>query len=214
MLTYQHHGRNRIIKALAWTIAAVIALLIISARKHYTVDVVVAWYVVPLVYCCLNLHWRQQQLRADYTLTAAGSLYTSCCSGDSCMHAACGSCGDCSCSCSCYSPHKKKAQLLPRSSSPLGSLQLAGVDGKAVITFPTAGLKLPSAGTKPPASATATTTPSAADSLSPTGWGKLGAVWAPAHRRAGSDSSCSSASSSTDSSLQLQDWEHKGPGAV
>lgn len=34
---------------LAWCIAVVQSLLIIASRKHYSVDVVVAWYTVNLV---------------------------------------------------------------------------------------------------------------------------------------------------------------------
>jgi sphingomyelin synthase-related protein 1 len=38
----------RFIKLLAWIMAIVQSLLIIASRKHYTVDVVVAWYVILL----------------------------------------------------------------------------------------------------------------------------------------------------------------------
>ncbi|KAK4759423.1 hypothetical protein SAY87_022554 [Trapa incisa] len=40
---------ERIIKQVAWFIAVSQSLLIIASRKHYTVDVVVAWYTVNLV---------------------------------------------------------------------------------------------------------------------------------------------------------------------
>lgn len=39
----------RFIKLLGWVIAILQSLLIVSSRKHYTVDVVVAWYTVNLV---------------------------------------------------------------------------------------------------------------------------------------------------------------------
>lgn len=96
VLSYQHYGGRRIIKALAWTAAAVLALLIISARKHYTVDVVIAWYVVPLAYCCLNMYWNQLQQRQRQSSSANGAagvfshpscsavLDTSCCGVESC----------------------------------------------------------------------------------------------------------------------------------
>jgi hypothetical protein len=35
---------HRFIKLLSWLMAIVQSLLIIAARKHYSVDVVVAWY--------------------------------------------------------------------------------------------------------------------------------------------------------------------------
>lgn len=60
VLAYTHYGSKRLVKAAAWAAAAVLALLIIAARKHYTVDVVIAWYVVPMVYTLLHVFWRQR----------------------------------------------------------------------------------------------------------------------------------------------------------
>ncbi|EXB30486.1 hypothetical protein L484_006036 [Morus notabilis] len=42
-------GYVRCIKQCAWVLAVVQSLLIIASRKHYTVDIVVAWYTVNLV---------------------------------------------------------------------------------------------------------------------------------------------------------------------
>ncbi|MFS7977053.1 putative sphingomyelin synthase-like domain-containing protein [Helianthus anomalus] len=47
--TYQKYGTRRFIKQCAWIIVVVQSLLIIASRKHYTVDVIVAWYTVNLV---------------------------------------------------------------------------------------------------------------------------------------------------------------------
>lgn len=47
--TYHKYGTKRWIKQLAWLLAVVQSLLIIASRKHYSVDVVVAWYTVNLV---------------------------------------------------------------------------------------------------------------------------------------------------------------------
>ncbi|PON70850.1 Sphingomyelin synthase-like domain containing protein [Parasponia andersonii] len=47
--TYQKNGTKRWIKHFAWLLAVIQSLLIIASRKHYTVDVVVAWYTVNLV---------------------------------------------------------------------------------------------------------------------------------------------------------------------
>ncbi|OEL27944.1 Phosphatidylinositol:ceramide inositolphosphotransferase [Dichanthelium oligosanthes] len=47
--TYHKYGSNRLIKLLAWLMAIIQSLLIIASRKHYSVDVVVAWYTVNLV---------------------------------------------------------------------------------------------------------------------------------------------------------------------
>uniref|UniRef100_A0A0D6R631 Sphingomyelin synthase-like domain-containing protein n=1 Tax=Araucaria cunninghamii TaxID=56994 RepID=A0A0D6R631_ARACU len=47
--TYQKYGTKRWIKQIAWLVAVLQSLLIIASRKHYTVDVIVAWYTVNLV---------------------------------------------------------------------------------------------------------------------------------------------------------------------
>ncbi|KAK4342814.1 hypothetical protein RND71_038630 [Anisodus tanguticus] len=47
--TYQKYGTRRFIKQCAWLAVISQSLLIIASRKHYTVDVVVAWYTVNLV---------------------------------------------------------------------------------------------------------------------------------------------------------------------
>ncbi|XP_057499495.1 phosphatidylinositol:ceramide inositolphosphotransferase 1-like [Actinidia eriantha] len=47
--TYQKYGMQRFIKQCAWLIVVIQSLLIIASRKHYTVDIVVAWYTVNLV---------------------------------------------------------------------------------------------------------------------------------------------------------------------
>ncbi|KAJ4849102.1 Phosphatidylinositol:ceramide inositolphosphotransferase 1 [Turnera subulata] len=49
VLTYQKYGTRRSIKQLGWLIAVIQSFLIVASRKHYTVDVVVAWYTVNLV---------------------------------------------------------------------------------------------------------------------------------------------------------------------
>ncbi|KAF5476181.1 hypothetical protein F2P56_007916 [Juglans regia] len=47
--TYQKYGMRRWIKQFIWFLAVVQSFLIVASRKHYTVDVVVAWYTVNLV---------------------------------------------------------------------------------------------------------------------------------------------------------------------
>jgi hypothetical protein len=74
VLAYTHYGGKRLVKAAAWAAAAVLALLIIAARKHYTVDVVIAWYTVPMVYTLLHVFWRQ---RCSGTSSSYAALPTS-----------------------------------------------------------------------------------------------------------------------------------------
>lgn len=47
--TYTKYGSQRFIKQCAWFMAIIQSFLIVASRKHYTVDVVVAWYTVNLV---------------------------------------------------------------------------------------------------------------------------------------------------------------------
>ncbi|KAL0316360.1 UNVERIFIED_CONTAM: Phosphatidylinositol:ceramide inositolphosphotransferase 1 [Sesamum radiatum] len=47
--TYHKYGTRRFVKNCAWSIVVIQSLLIVASRKHYTVDVVVAWYTVNLV---------------------------------------------------------------------------------------------------------------------------------------------------------------------
>lgn len=57
MLTYNEYGTLAPIKALAWAGVAVVSMLIVSSRKHYSVDVLIAWYVVPLVFYHMLRRW-------------------------------------------------------------------------------------------------------------------------------------------------------------
>ncbi|XP_049400360.1 phosphatidylinositol:ceramide inositolphosphotransferase 1-like [Solanum stenotomum] len=47
--TYQKYGTRRFVKQCAWIAVIAQSFLIVASRKHYTVDVVVAWYTVNLV---------------------------------------------------------------------------------------------------------------------------------------------------------------------
>ncbi|KAL6534328.1 Phosphatidylinositol:ceramide inositolphosphotransferase 2 [Orobanche hederae] len=47
--TYHKYGTRSLVKQFAWLAVIIQSLLIVASRKHYTVDVVVAWYTVNLV---------------------------------------------------------------------------------------------------------------------------------------------------------------------
>ncbi|KAG6432428.1 hypothetical protein SASPL_104004 [Salvia splendens] len=47
--TFHKYGTHRFVKNCSWLTVVAQSLLIIASRKHYTVDVVVAWYTVNLV---------------------------------------------------------------------------------------------------------------------------------------------------------------------
>lgn len=60
-LAFQTYGSSQIMKRLAWAGAVVLSVLIIASRKHYSVDVVVAWYTVPLVFFYMQRRWTTQR---------------------------------------------------------------------------------------------------------------------------------------------------------
>lgn len=53
-LTVQKYTNGASVKRLMWVLLFVMGLLVIAARKHYSVDVVVAWYTTPLVWFFLD----------------------------------------------------------------------------------------------------------------------------------------------------------------
>ena len=74
-LVYTLWGRVRVLKAAAWAAALTISLLIVASRKHYSVDVVVAWYTVPLVFHALRgtARWKRLEGRPDAGLPEVGN---------------------------------------------------------------------------------------------------------------------------------------------
>ena len=56
-LAYTAFGNLKAVKKLLWALSLLLSLLIVASRKHYTVDVVIAWYVVPLVWSFASGRW-------------------------------------------------------------------------------------------------------------------------------------------------------------
>ena len=58
-ILYTLRGNFKIIKIVWWTAAVALSLLIVASRKHYSVDIVVAWYAVPLIFfgLCRTRRW-------------------------------------------------------------------------------------------------------------------------------------------------------------
>ncbi|MES1909663.1 MAG: hypothetical protein MHM6MM_002365 [Cercozoa sp. M6MM] len=48
--------------ALVWCTILALGLFIVAGRKHYSVDVIVAWYVVPMVWLLLDHYWPDKTL--------------------------------------------------------------------------------------------------------------------------------------------------------
>lgn len=53
------------VQAVVWTLTGVLSLLIVASRKHYSVDVVVAWYAVPLVFWMMHRRWTTKRPPTD-----------------------------------------------------------------------------------------------------------------------------------------------------
>ena len=52
-----HHPAHCNVQVLIWCAAGVISTCIVASRKHYSVDVLIAWYAVPLVFFTLHRRW-------------------------------------------------------------------------------------------------------------------------------------------------------------
>ncbi|KAL4451693.1 hypothetical protein ABPG75_007355 [Micractinium tetrahymenae] len=57
VLTFTEYGETLVIKVITWIAVTIMGLCIIASRKHYSVDVVVAFYTVPLVFYTLHRRW-------------------------------------------------------------------------------------------------------------------------------------------------------------
>jgi len=57
-LVYIHYGSWKSIKVFVGTSVVCVGLLIIGLRRHYTVDVWLAWFIVPMVWKLMDVHWK------------------------------------------------------------------------------------------------------------------------------------------------------------
>ena len=49
-LSYTKYGDSPALKKVYWAAVVLFGMLVVAARKHYTLDIVVAWYTVPLLW--------------------------------------------------------------------------------------------------------------------------------------------------------------------
>jgi hypothetical protein len=66
VLTFTEYGETLLLKVVAWLGVGVMGLCIVASRKHYSVDVVVAWYTVPLVFYAMHRRWTTKRPVQDY----------------------------------------------------------------------------------------------------------------------------------------------------
>ena len=66
VLTFTEYGEKLFLKIIAWCGVAMMSLFIVASRKHYSVDVVVAWYTVPLVFYAMHRRWTTVRPVQDY----------------------------------------------------------------------------------------------------------------------------------------------------
>jgi hypothetical protein len=71
VLTYTKYGRVRWLKQVFWAVVIFFGLLVASARKHYTLDIVMAFYVVPLVWVVFD-HYCPDQFPAELLAREVG----------------------------------------------------------------------------------------------------------------------------------------------
>lgn len=66
MLTFTEYGELLAMKIIGWLGVGLMSLFIVASRKHYTVDVIVAWYTVPLVFYAMLRRWTTKRPVQDY----------------------------------------------------------------------------------------------------------------------------------------------------
>lgn len=54
-------------QVITWLAVALLSVLIVASRKHYSVDVLIAWYVVPLVFWTLHQRWTTKRNTVEGT---------------------------------------------------------------------------------------------------------------------------------------------------
>mmetsp|Transcript_4085 Transcript_4085/g.5874 ORF Transcript_4085/g.5874 Transcript_4085/m.5874 type:complete len:323 (+) Transcript_4085:149-1117(+) len=55
------------VRLIVWTLVFFFGLLVVAARKHYSLDIIVAWYTVPLLWIAYD-HYFPDKLPADFEL--------------------------------------------------------------------------------------------------------------------------------------------------
>ncbi|GFR43190.1 hypothetical protein Agub_g4182 [Astrephomene gubernaculifera] len=75
ILAYNEYGSLWMMKAVSWVLGAILSVLIVASRKHYTVDVVIAWYTVPLVFYAMYRRWTTRRPMSDFIGAAEVSAF-------------------------------------------------------------------------------------------------------------------------------------------
>lgn len=65
-LTFTEYGSLLFMKIVGWLGVAAMSFCIVMSRKHYSVDVIVAWYTVPLVFYAMHRRWTTKRPLQDY----------------------------------------------------------------------------------------------------------------------------------------------------
>jgi hypothetical protein len=77
-LTVWYYSDSKAFKALMGVLCVALAILIICQRDHYTLDVVVAWYVVPMIWALIHYRYPDSiaQFDNDHGKTFHESLFS------------------------------------------------------------------------------------------------------------------------------------------
>jgi hypothetical protein len=66
-----HYVHLCVWQVICWLAVGLLSILIVASRKHYTVDVVIAWYAVPLVFWTLHRRWTTKRTHSEWAHRAA-----------------------------------------------------------------------------------------------------------------------------------------------
>ena len=56
-LTLHKYTDHRWVRRIVWTIAFIFGFVVVAARKHYSIDILIAWYTVPLLWIVYDMYF-------------------------------------------------------------------------------------------------------------------------------------------------------------
>lgn len=56
-LVWHKYWPNFVVRSVVWTLVFIFGLLVVAARKHYSLDIMVAWYTVPLIWYAYDYYF-------------------------------------------------------------------------------------------------------------------------------------------------------------
>jgi hypothetical protein len=72
-LLINHYSKNMYLKGVVAMLVLALGLLVVAARKHYSVDIVSAWYICPLVWFYCSHTFPDEVPKEEITAAAAST---------------------------------------------------------------------------------------------------------------------------------------------